>query len=89
MISELNSKREPMYVSKIASIVAVAWEHHLLCDTYNNTLQVLFDHLGINDKIDNYKPARLRRENYKGNLPRARVLALKFFKSIEMLQATC
>ena len=65
----LNTQKGTSYIAKIASVIAIAWENHLLCDTYNNTLQALFDHFGITDKIDNYKPARLRRSNYKGTIP--------------------
>ncbi|HOG19743.1 MAG TPA: hypothetical protein PLQ69_06085 [Paludibacter sp.] len=79
----LNSQKGPLYIAKISSIIAIAWENHLLCDTYNNTLQAVFNHFGITDKIDNYKPARLRKSNYKGNIPLARVQAIKFFQSID------
>lgn len=82
-INFLNTQKGTSYIAKIASVIAIAWENHLLCDTYNNTLQALFDHFSITDKIDNYKPARLRRSNYKGNIPSARAQALKFFKSID------
>lgn len=79
----LNSQKGPLYIAKISSIIAIAWENHLLSDTYNNTLQAVFNHFGIADNIDNYKPARLRRSNYKGNIPSARVQAIKFFHSID------
>lgn len=79
----LNNQKGACYIAKIASIIAIAWENHLLCGTYNNTLQALFDHFGITDKIDNYKPARLRRSNYKGTIPLARAQAMKFFHSID------
>jgi hypothetical protein len=59
------------------------WENHLLCETYGNTLRAVFDHFGITDKTENYKPSRLRRTSYKGNPPLARVQALKFFQSME------
>ena len=78
-----NTQKDTFYISKIASVIAIAWENHLLCDTYNNTLQAVFDHFGITDKTDNYKPARLRRTNYKGNISFAREQALKFFDSID------
>ena len=78
----LNTQKGASYIAKIASIIAIAWENHLLCDTYNNTLQSVFNHFGITDKIDNYKPARLRRSNYKGTIPLARAQAIKFFHSI-------
>ena len=79
----LNNQKGASYIAKIASIIAIAWENHLLCDTYNNTLQALFDHFGISDKIDNYKPARLRGSNYKGTIPLARAQAMKFFQTID------
>lgn len=79
----LNTQKGASYIAKIASIIAIAWENHLLCDTYNNTLQAVFNHFGITDKIDNYKPARLRRSNYKGTIPLARAQAMKFFHSID------
>lgn len=79
----LNTQKGVSYIAKIASIIAIAWENHLLCDTYNNTLQAVFNHFGITDKIDNYKPARLRRSNYKGTIPLARAQAMKFFHSID------
>ena len=79
----LNTQKGASYIAKIASIIAIAWENHLLCDTYNNTLQSVFNHFGITDKIDNYKPARLRRSNYKGTIPLARAQAMKFFQSID------
>jgi len=79
----LNTQKGASYIAKIASIIAIAWENHLLCDTYNNTLQAVFNHFGIADKIDNYKPARLRRSNYKGTIPLARAQAMKFFHSID------
>lgn len=79
----LNTQKGTFYISKIASVIAIAWENHLLCDTYNNTLQALFNHFGITDKIDHYKPARLRRSNYKGTIPEARAQAMKFFHSID------
>ncbi len=79
----LNTQKGASYIAKIASVIAIAWENHLLCDTYNNTLQAVFDHFGITDKIDNYKPARLRRSNYKGTIPLARAQAMKFFHSID------
>ena len=59
----LNTQKGTSCITKIASVIAVAWEQNLLRDTYNNTLQTVFDHFGINDNIDNYKPARLRRSN--------------------------
>ncbi len=79
----LNTQKGASYIAKIASVIAIAWENHLLCDTYKNTLQALFDHFGITDKINNYKPARLRRSNYKGTIPLARAQAMKFFHSID------
>ena len=79
----LNSQKGPLYIAKISSIIAIAWENHLLSDTYNNTLQAVFNHFGIADDIGNYKPARLRRSNYKGNIPLARVQAIKFFHTID------
>lgn len=79
----LNTQKGVSYIAKMASVIAIAWENHLLCDTYNNTLQAVFNHFGITDKIDNYKPARLRRSNYKGTIPVARAQALKFFNSID------
>ena len=79
----LNNQKGASYIAKIASVIAIAWENHLLCDTYNNTLQAVFDYFGITDKIDNYKPARLRRSNYKGTIPLARAQAMKFFHSID------
>ncbi|MDP3451732.1 MAG: hypothetical protein Q8R90_02145 [Bacteroidales bacterium] len=79
----LNNHKGASYITKIASVIAIAWENSLLCDTYNNTLQAVFDHFGISDKIDNYKPARLRGSNYKGTIPLARAQALKFFDSID------
>ncbi len=79
----LNTQKGVSYIAKIASVIAIAWENNLLCDTYNNTLQAVFNHFGITDKIDNYKPARLRRSNYKGTIPLARAQAMKFFHSID------
>jgi len=79
----LNTQKGASYIAKIASVIAIVWENHLLCDTYNNTLQAVFNHFGITDKIDNYKPARLRRSNYKGTIPLARAQAMKFFHSID------
>lgn len=79
----LNTQKGVSYIAKIASVIAIAWENNLLCDTYNNTLQAVFNHFGITDKIDNYKPARLRRSNYKGTVPSARAQAMKFFHSID------
>jgi hypothetical protein len=79
----LNTQKGVSYIAKIASVIAIAFENHLLCNTYNNTLQAVFNHFGITDKIDNYKPARLRRSNYKGTIPLARAQAIKFFKSID------
>jgi hypothetical protein len=69
----------------MASVVAVAWENSLLCETYNNTLQAVFDHFGISDKTENFKPSRFRRPNYKGTPPLVRVQALKFFQSLDTL----
>ncbi len=80
----LNAEKDARYVSKMASVIAVAWERHLLCETYGNTLQAMFNHFGITDKNENYKPSRLRKPNYKGKLPLARVQALKFFQSLEI-----
>jgi hypothetical protein len=82
-LNYLNTQKGSLYISKVASVIAIAWENHLLCDTYNNTLQAVFNHFGITDKIDNYKPARLRRSNYKGTIPMARAQAMKFFQSID------
>ena len=79
----LNTQKGVSYIAKIASVIAIAFENHLLCNTYNNTLQAVFEHFGITDKIDNYKPARLRRSNYKGTIPLARAQAMKFFHSID------
>ncbi len=82
-LNYLNTQKGVSYISKIASVIAIAWENHLLCDTYNNTLQAVFNHFGITEKIDNYKPARLRRSNYKGTIPLARAQAIKFFNTID------
>lgn len=82
-LNTLNTQKGAFYIAKIASVIAIAWENNLLCDTYNNTLQAVFDHFGISDKIDNYKPARLRRSNYKGTIPMARAQAMKFFDSFD------
>ena len=79
----LNTQKDVSYIAKIASVIAIAWENNLLSDTYNNTLQAVFKHFGISDKINNYKPARLRRSNYKGTIPLARAQAMKFFHSID------
>lgn len=79
----LNTQKDVSYIAKMASVIAIAWENNLLCNTYNNTLQAVFNHFGITDKIDNYKPARLRRSNYKGTIPLARAQAMKFFHSID------
>jgi hypothetical protein len=67
----------------MASVIAIARENNLLSDIYNNTLQAVFKHFGISDKINYYKPARLRRCNYKGTIPLARTQSMKFFHSIE------
>lgn len=82
-LQNLNNQKGTSCNTQIAAVIAVAWEQDLLCDTFNNTLQAVFDHFGITDKTDNYKPARLRRTNYKGNIPFARAQALKFFDSID------
>jgi len=79
----LNTQKGVSYIAKIASVIAIAFENHLLCNTYNNTLLAVFNHFGIIDKTDNYKPARLRRSNYKGTIPQARAQAMKFFHSID------
>lgn len=78
----LNTQKGASYLAKMASVIAIAWENNLLSDTYNNTLQAVFKHFGISDKINNYKPSRLRRCNYKGTIPVARAQAMKFFNSI-------
>ena len=69
----LNAKTDASYIAQMASVIAIAWENHLLCETYGNTLRAVFDHFGITDKTENYKPSRLRRTSYKGNPPLARV----------------
>lgn len=84
-LASLNDEKGAWYVSKMAAVVAIAWENHLLCETYSNTLRAVFEHFGIAEKIENYKPARLRRSSYKGNPPLARVQALKFFQSAGLL----
>ncbi|MFA5769530.1 MAG: hypothetical protein WC871_08345 [Bacteroidales bacterium] len=82
-LNSLNEQKGASYIARMASVIAIAWEKHLLCETYSNTLRAVFDHYGIADKVENYKPARLRRSSYKGNPPLARVQALKFFQSLE------
>ena len=82
-LNSLNEQKGASYIARMASVIAIAWEKHLLCETYGNTLRAVFDHFGIAEKIENYKPARLRRSSYKGNPPLARVQALKFFQSME------
>ena len=82
-LNSLNTQKGVSYIAKIASVIAIAFENHLLCNTYNNTLLAVFNHFGITDKIDNYKPARLRRSNYKGTIPEARAQAMIFFHSID------
>jgi len=82
-MNSLNLQQDESYIAKMASIIAIAWERHLLCETYSKTLQAVFDHYGITDKVENYKPSRFRRLNYKGNPPLARVQALKLFQSME------
>ena len=82
-LNSLNEQKEASYIARMASVIAIAWEKHLLCETYGNTLQAVFEHFGISEKIENYKPARLRRSSYKGNPPLARVQALNFFQSLE------
>jgi len=84
-LASLNEQKGASYTAKMASVVAVAWENSLLCETYNNTLQAVFDHFGISDKTENFKPSRFRRPNYKGTPPLVRVQALKFFQSLDTL----
>jgi hypothetical protein len=84
-LRSLNEQKGASYTAKMASVVAVAWENSLLCETYNNTLQAVFDHFGISDKTENFKPSRFRRPNYKGTPPLVRVQALKFFQSLDTL----
>lgn len=84
-LASLNAEKGPSYVVKMAAVLAIAWEQHLLCKTYNDTLRAVFDHFGIAGKIENYKPSRFRRPNYKGTPPLVRVQALKFFESLENL----
>lgn len=84
-LNSLNEQKEASYIARMASIIAIAWENHLLCETYNDTLRAVFDHFGIADKVENYKPSRFRRPNYKGTPPLVRVQALKFFQSLEDL----
>ena len=84
-LQSLNEQKGASYTAKMASVVAVAWENSLLCETYNNTLQAVFDHFGISDKTENFKPSRFRRPNYKGTPPLVRVQALKFFQSLDTL----
>ena len=79
----LNAKTDASYIAQMASVIAVAWENHLLCETYGNTLRAVFDHFGITDKTENYKPSRFRRTSYKGTPPLVRVQALKFFQAID------
>ncbi len=86
-LASLNDEKGAGYVATMASVVAIAWENNLLCEAYGNTLRAVFDHFGIAEKIENYKPARLRRSSYKGNLPLARVQALNFFQSLEGMPA--
>jgi len=38
----LNTQKGVSYIAKMASVIAIAWENHLLCDTYNNTLSGSF-----------------------------------------------
>jgi hypothetical protein len=82
-LQSLNEQKGALHIAKMASVIAIAWEKHLLCKTYNNTLKAVFNHFGITDKTANYKPARLRKPNYKGTLPAARVQAMHFFQCIE------
>lgn len=82
-LNSLNEQKEASYIARMASVIAIAWEKHLLCETYNDTLRAVFDHFGIADKVENYKPSRFRRPNYKGTPPLVRVQALKFFQSLE------
>ena len=82
-LTTLNARKGASYIAKMASVIAIAWEKHLLCKTYNNTLNAVFDHFGITDKTTNYKPSRLRKPNYNGTLPSARVQAMHFFQCIE------
>jgi len=86
-LDALGREKGALYVAQVASVIAIAWERHLLCETYSNTLRAVFDHFGIGEKVENYKPARLRRSSYKGNPPLARVQALEFFESVEGLPA--
>lgn len=79
----LNAKTDASYIAQMASVIAVAWENHLLCETYGNTLRAVFDHFGITDKTENYKPSRFRRTSYKGTPPLVRVQALKFFQTLD------
>lgn len=79
----LNAKTDASYIAQMASVIAVAWENHLLCETYGNTLRAVFDHFGITDKTENYKPSRFRRTSYKGTPPLLRVQALKFFQTLD------
>jgi len=82
-LQSLNAQKGALQIAKMASVIAIAWENDLLCKTYNNTLKAVFNHFGITDKTANYKPARLRKPNYKGTLPSARVQAMHFFQCIE------
>lgn len=84
-LNTLNAEKGSSYIARMASVIAIAWEKHLLCETYNDTLRAVFDHFGIADKVENYKPSRFRRPNYKGTPPLVRVQALKFFQSLEDL----
>lgn len=82
-LNSLNAEKGSSYIARMASVIALAWEKHLLCKTYNKTLQAVFDHFGITDKTANYKPSRLRKPNYKGTLPTAWVQAMHFFQCLE------
>ncbi len=82
-LNYLNEHKEDTYITKMASLISVVWEKQLLCNTYNNTLKAIFDYYGIKHKVENYKPSRFRRPNYKGNLPLTRLEALKVLQSIE------